>query len=172
MATLQHNTLPSSAVHEPKHITTNGVSASGKVITNSGSTASESEYRFLTRADLQELQENWHVLEINASVNQTHYIPTLIDGDIVQWGATVNSAIATATNSYELQIDGVSVTGSGISLTITPGTGGTAGDQVNATPSAANSFTAGQSISIVHTATGNTDAGVDVRFVLLIERSE
>lgn len=172
MANLQHSTLPSSAVHEPKHITTNGTSASGKVITNSGSTASESEYRFLTRQDIQELQENWHVLEIDASVAQTHYIPTLIDGDIVQWGATVNGAITTATNSYALQIDGVAVTGSGISLTTTVGTGGAAGDQVNATPSALNSFTAGQSITIVHTATGNTDASVDVRFVLLIERSE
>lgn len=172
MANLQHSTLPSASVHEPKHITINGVSASGKVITNSGSTASESEYRFLTRADIQELQENWHVLEIDASVAQTHYIPTLISGDIVQWGATVNSAITTAANSYQLNIDGVAVTGSGITLNTTVGTGGAAGDQVNATPSALNSFTAGQSITITHTATGNTDANVDVRFVLLIERSE
>lgn len=172
MATLQHSSLPSSAVHEPKHITINGTSASGKVITNSSSSTGQSEYRFLTRADLAELQENWHVLEIDASTDQTHYIPTLIDGEIVQWGAIVNSAIATASNTYELQIDGVTVTGSGITLSTTAGSGGTAGDQVNATPSGANTFTAGQVITIVHNSTGNTDATVDVRFVLLIERTD
>lgn len=172
MATLQHSTLPSASVHEPKHITTGGTSSSGKVITNSSSTAGQSEYRFLTREDISELQENWHVLEIDASVAQTHYIPTLIDGDIVQWGAIVNSGITTATNTYALEIDGVAVTGSSISLTTTSGTGGDPGDQVNATPSANNSFTAGQTITIVHSATGNTDSAVDVRFVLLIERSE
>ena len=171
MATLQHSTLPSASVHEPKHITTQGTTASGKVITNSGSSSGISEYRFLTREDITELQETYLVLEIDASAAQTHYIPTMYEGRIVTFAAIVNSAIATATNTYELQIEGVSVTGSQISLTTTVGTGGAAGDIVTVNPSAANTFVAGEELTIAATARGNTDAGVDVRFAILIERT-
>lgn len=171
MANLQHTTLPSASVHEPKHITANGTSSSGKVITNSSSTSAISEYRRLKREDLTELQETYLVLEIDASATQTHYIPTVYAGEIVTFAAIVDSAIATATNTYELQIDGVTVTGSQVSLTTTAGTGGTAGDIVTASPSAANVFTSGQSLTIVATARGNTDAGVDVRFAILLERN-
>lgn len=171
MANLQHSTLPSASVHEPKHITVNGTSASGKVITNSSSTSAESEYRKLKREDLTELQETYMVLEIDASSAQTHYIPAMYEGEFVTFAAIVNSAIATATNTYELQIDGVSVTGSQLSLTTAVGTGGAAGDIVSSNPSGANTFTAGQELTIVATARGNTDAGVDVRFAILIERN-
>jgi len=171
MANLQHSTLPSASVHEPKHITSAGTSSSGKVITSSSSAAGVSEYRFLKAEDITELQETLMILEIDASVAQTHYIPMMYQGDIVAWSATPNSAITTSTNSYELQIDGVSVTGSAMSLTVTPGSGGTAGDIITAYPTTALSFTAGQTLTVVNTALGNTDAGVDIRFAILIERT-
>jgi hypothetical protein len=170
MANLQHSTLPSSSVHEPKHVTINGVASTGKVITNSGSSSGQSEYRFLTATDIEEIQETLMVVEIDASVANTHYIPTVYGGTIVGWSAIVNSAIATGTNTYELQLDTVTVTGSAISLTITPGTGGAAGDIVSATPSAANTFVAGQSLTVVNTARANTDAAVDIRFAILVSR--
>lgn len=171
MANLQHSTLPSSAAHEPKHITINGVAANGFVITNDGSTSGISQYRKLVQADIQQLQETWLVKETNASVAQTHYIPTVLSGEIKTFYAIVNDAIATASNMYELRIDGVAVTGSSITLSTAPGSGGTPGDIVSTAPSAANTFVAGQSLTIANTTLGNTDAGVDIRFALVIERT-
>jgi hypothetical protein len=170
MADLQHSTLPHSAVHEPKHIGINGPSASGRVITNSSSTTGQSEYRRLRAGDIDEIPVELAVLEINASVAQTHYIPATFQGTIEKFTAIVNSAITTAANSYELRIDGVAVTGSSLSLTTTAGSGGTAGDIVSAVPSAANDFSVDQVITIVNTAAGNTDSGVNVRFVLSMVR--
>jgi len=171
MAILQHSTLPSSSVHEPKHISINSPSSDGKVITNDGTTTGVSQYRRLKREDLDELRETLSVLEIDASVSQTHYVAPPFDGNIVKFSAIVNTAVATGTNTYELQIDGVTVTGSPLSITITPGTGGTAGDIVTATPSAANAFTEGQVITVVNTALANTDAALDVRFNIICERT-
>lgn len=171
MANLQHSTLPSSAVHEPKHISINGPSSSGKVITNNSSVNATSEYRNLAQSEITNVQEILQVLEIDASVAQTHYVAAPFTGDIVGFSAVVNTAVTTATNTYELRIDGVSVTGSQLSITVTPGTGGTAGDVVSVTPSGAFSFGVGNTISIVNTALGNTDANLDVRFQLIIERT-
>jgi hypothetical protein len=141
------------------------------VITNSPSVSGQSEYRFLTRADIQELQETWLVKETDSSVAQTHYIAAPYNGTIVSFLATPDSAFAGGTNTYELRINGVTVTGSPLNLTVTPGTGGTAGDVVLSTPSGANSFSSSDSITIVNTSNAQTDATVDVRFTLLIERS-
>jgi len=171
MATLQHSTLPSTSVHEPKHISINGPSSDGKVITSDGTTSGISQYRFLKQEDIQELGLVLQVLEIDASVSQTHYVAAPFVGNIIGFQAIVNTAVTTSTNTYELQIDGVTVTGSALSITVTPGTGGTAGDVVSSTPSAANSFSLDQSISVVNTVAGNTDANLDVRFNILVERT-
>lgn len=171
MATLQHSTLPSSSVHEPKHISINGSSASGKVITNHSSTSGISEYRNLVMSEISNVQEVLQVLETDASVSQTHYMAAPFNGDVKSFSAVVNTAVTTSTNTYGLEIDGITVTGSALSITVTPGTGGTAGDVVTVTPSAAFSFTAGQTISIISSATGNTDANLDVRFQLILERT-
>lgn len=171
MPDLQHSSLPSSGVHEPKHITINGPSASGNVITNSASTSGVSEYRRLKRADIDELQETWHVLELDASVAQTHYIPAIYNGTIVGFAVIVNSAVAGASNTYELRIDGVTVTGSPLTITTAPGSGGTAGDIITSSPSSANTFATGQTITINNTSLGNTDPNVDPRFAILVQRA-
>ena len=171
MANLQHSTLPSSAVHEPKWITINGTASDGKVLTNDNSTAGISQYRRLIRGDIDELRDVIMVKETDASVAQVHYIPTMFAGSIIKWSAIVDSAIATASNTYELQIDGITVVGSPITVTITPGSGGTAGDIVTASPSSANTVVSDQSLTVVNTSLGNTDAGVDIRFAIVLERS-
>lgn len=171
MPTLQHSTLPSTSVHEPKHISVNGPASDGKVVTNDGTTTGTSQYRFLKREDIQELIEVLSVLERDATVSQTHYVAAPLTGNIVGFQAVVNTAVATGSNTYELQIDGVTVTGSPITITVTPGSGGTAGDVVESTPSAANSFSSSQTISIVNTALANTDAALDVRFNIILERT-
>ena len=171
MADLQHSTLAHASVHEPRWISINTQAASGKVITNSGSTTAISEYRRLTQADLEEMEVLWQVQEFDGSVQQTHYIPATFTGQIVQVDGIVNIAVAGGTNTYELRIDGVQVTGSSHSFTTTAGSGGTAGDIVQATPSAANTFTPGQVITLVNTSKANTETALDIRWIITCKRT-
>lgn len=171
MADLQHSTLPHASTHEPKHISINGVSTTGNVITNSGSVTSTSEYRRLTQLDIDDLEILWMVHEIDGSIAQTHYLPTTFTGEIVKWDGIVNIAVAGGSNTYELQIDTVQVTGSPITFTTTPGTGGTAGDIVSATASAANAFSSGSVITVANTALANTEVNLDIRFIITVKRT-
>jgi len=171
MAILEHSTLPSASVHEPKWITANGTSSSGKVITNDSSTTATSEYRRLKQADLDEMEALWMIHEIDGSVAQTHYLPATFNGEIFNIQGIVNIAVAGGTNSYEMQIDGVAVTGSAHSFTTVAGSGGTAGDIVSASPSAANSFSDGSVITMVPTATANTETALDIRWIITCKRT-
>lgn len=172
MANLQHSTLPSASTHEPKHITINGTTASGKVITNSSSTSSISEYRQLNQGDIANMEVLYQVQEFDGSAAaQTHYIPLTFDGEIVDWDGIVNIAVAGGTNTYELQIDAVQVTSTPISFTTSAGSGGTAGDIVSATATAANTFSDGSVLTIVNTAKANTEAALDIRFIITVKRA-
>ncbi len=171
MADLQHSTLAHASVHEPRWISINTQAATGKVITNSGSTTAISEYRKLTQADLDQMEVLWQVQEFDGSITQTHYIPATFVGTITQIDGIVNIAVAGGTNTYELQIDAVQVTGSSHSFTTTAGTGGTAGDIIQAFPSAANTFTPGQVITLVNTAKANTEVALDIRWVITCKRT-
>lgn len=171
MAILDHSTLTSASVHEPKHITGNGTSSSGKVITNSSSTTATSEYRRLKQPDLDDLEVLWQVQEFDGSVAQTHYLPATFNGDITNISGIVNIAVAGGTNSYKMQIDGVDVTNSAHSFTTVAGDGGTAGDIVSTAPSAANSFADGSSVTIVNTAKANTETALDIRWIITCKRT-
>jgi hypothetical protein len=171
MPNIQHSTLPSASVHEPKHITINGPAASGKVITNSSSVVATSEYRNLDASEIVGIQDDLMVLEIDGTIAQTHYIPATFSGTVDALTGIVNTAVAGGSNTYEVQIDGVTVTGTPITLDTTPGTGGTAGDFVSAPASASNEFSAGQVITIVNTAQNNTEADLNIRFVITVTRT-
>lgn len=167
MANLQHDALTSAQVHEPKHITLNGTGASGKVITNSSVTPNVSEYRYLTMNDLDNVEEVLLVLERDSSVLRTHYIAAPFSGTVISWVAVIDAALVTGANTYELQIDGATVTGTPITFPV----GGAPGDQRSASASGANTFASGDNIMIVCTANGNTDATVDTRFTIIVRRS-
>lgn len=171
MADLQHDNVPSSSVHEPKHITLNSTSATGNVITNSSSTTAESEYRRLTQLDLDDLEVLWMIQEFDGSVQQTHYLPATFSGDITSWSGIVNISVAGGSNTYELQIGGVQVTSSPITFTTGSGTGGDAGDIVSATTTAAFSFVNDSEITIVNTSKANTETALDIRFVITCKRT-
>lgn len=171
MANLQHSTLAHAAVHEPKHISINTQAASGKVITNSSSSSSVSEYRNLVQADINNLNVLWQMQEFDGSVQQTHYIPATYNGVIKEIAGIVNIAVAGGSNTYELQIDGVQVTNSIVTFTTSAGTGGTAGDIVSATITAADFFTDGQVITIVNTSKNNTETALDINFIITVVRS-
>lgn len=171
MAQLTHSTLPTVAVHEPKHITGNGTTASGKVITNSSSVTATSEYRRLLQGDVDELEVLWQIQEFDGSSAQTHYIPATFNGDIISISGIVNIAVAGGTNSYKMTIDTVDVTGSAHSFTTSAGTGGTAGDIITVAPSAANSFSDGSVITLENTAVANTETALDIRWVITCKRT-
>lgn len=170
MANLQHSTLPSASVHEPKHITINGTSSSGKVITNSSSTSATSEYRRLAQSDIDNLEVVWMVPSNTTIASDTLYIPATFNGEITNITGVTDLAFATGANTYRLLIDGIEVTGSSHTFNTTAGTGGTAGDTVSASPSAANSFNDGAVITLEDTAVANTATAV-VRWVITCTRT-
>jgi len=167
MADVQHSSLQHADVHEPRHITLNGTGASGRVITNSSSVAQTSEYRRLTQADLNEVDEIFSVLEIDSTSAQTHYWAVPFAGTIISWRAVVNVPLVTASNTHELRINGVTVTGTPITFA----SGGAAGEIQTATATGANTFAVGDNIEIVGTSIGNTDTNVDTRFIVTIRRA-
>jgi hypothetical protein len=167
MAIVQHSAFQSGSTHEPKHITLNSTGASGKVITNSSSVAGTSEYRRLTSADIDEVDDTFMVEEFTSTTAQTHYIPVPYNGTILDWYAVVNGALTTASNTYELRLDGVQVTGTPITFAIA----GAAGDQQSATATAANTMSTGQNIEVVGTSIGNADTSIDTRFIINVRRA-
>lgn len=171
MADLQHSTFAHAAVHEPRHISINSQAATGKVITNSSSSTAISEYRFLKQIDIAELEVLWQLQEFDGSVQQTHYIPATFNGDITSISGIVNIAVATGTNTYELRINGTPVTNSSHNFTTSAGTGGTAGDIITVTPSAAKTFVTTDVITLVNTANANTEAALDIRWVITTVRA-
>jgi len=167
MANIQHTDLTHSQVHEPRWITINGTGSSGYVITNSSSVAGESEYRKLKFSDIDEKDFFFTMKEINSTTAQTHYWPCDFSGTIVKWKAVVDNPLVTSSNTYELRIDGVQVTGTPITFA----TGGAAGDQQSANATAANTFSTGDNIQIVGTTIGNTDTTVDTVFVVTVRKA-
>ncbi len=167
MPDVQHSSFQHADAHEPRHIGINGTGASGNVITNSSSVTQISEYRRLKLQDIDEVDEIFIVFEIDSTTTKTHFIPVPFQGTIIKWVAVVDNPLVTASNTYELRIDGVLVT----STPITFATGGSVGDQESATATGANGFSAGQNIEVVGTAVNNTDATVDTRFAITVRRS-
>ena len=167
MADLQHNTLAHAQSHEPKHISINGTSASGKVITNDSSTPSISEYRALKESEITEVLHYYTVWQEDATLTDTYYLPAMYPGTINGWRVVQEDTLATAANIYELRIDGVQVTGTPVTVLLA----GAVGDQYPASATAANTFATGAGIEIVPTTTGNTDATTTIRFVIEVQRS-
>ena len=167
MADLQHDTLAHAQAHEPKHITLNGTSASGKVITNSGSTPSTSEYRSLKEDEITEVQDYYSVWENDATRTTALIVPAMYPGTIVGWLVVQEDTLTTAENIYELRIDGVQVTSTPITVLLA----GSIGDQYSASATAANTFATGAGIEVFPTTVGNTDASASIRFIIQVTRS-
>lgn len=167
MADLQHDSLTHSQVHEPKWITLNTTSSTGKVITNSGSVNGVSEYRNLKLREISEVNDYVSILQSNGTSTAEMMWPCPYNGTILNWYVIQEKALTTAQNIYELQIDGVQVTGTPVTVLLA----GVAGSQYSASASGANTFTTGQRIGVKPTTVGNTDATATVRFVIQLRRA-
>lgn len=165
--TLQHSSLQHSNVHEPKHISINGTGQSGQVITNSSSTAGQSEYRRLNMSDINNVDELITGLEIDSTTTQTHYFEMPFAGTVQSWRVIVNNALATGSNTHELRINNTQVTGTPITIA----SGGAAGDSGSATATGANTFSAGDELTVVGTTISNTDTSVDTRYIITVRRA-
>lgn len=88
------------------------------------------------------------------STAQSVFVVAPHAGDIAIWYSVIDNAITVGDAALTLEIGGTLVTGSGITVAQS---GSAAGDVDSASPSAANTVTAGQAIEII-TDGGSTDA--------------
>jgi hypothetical protein len=167
MTALQHNTLTHSQVHEPKWITLNGTASTGKVITNSSSVANTSEYRNLKLSEIIEVNDYITLATISGTSTADLYWPCPYSGTVIDWRVEQEKALTVGANVYELRINGVTVTGTPVTVLLA----GAAGDIYTASASGANTFTTGDKLTIKPTSVLNTDAAVSIRFVIQLRRS-
>jgi hypothetical protein len=167
MADLQHDALTHAQVHEPKWITLSNTADTGKVITSSSVTPAISEYRKLKQGELSEVRDFINLEQPSATSAAEIMWPCPFSGTIINWYIIQETTLTTAANVYELRINGVTVTGTPLTVLLA----GAVGDQYTAAASALNTFTAGQRIGIKPTTVGNTDATAHLRFVIQVQRS-
>ena len=167
MADLEHDTLTTSEVHEPKHITGNGTSSSGKVITNSGSVAGQSEYRSLTSGDITEVDVYIGGFERDSTIAEDTFFICPVNGELEDISAIISDPLATGDNVYTIDINGTAPTPS--TLTVVQA-GSASGDITTVTLTASGSVTAGIPIKLSNNG-GNSDAAVGTWFQLRFRRT-
>lgn len=145
MANLEHSTLTTSQVHEPKHITSASTGDTGKVITPSSTSGGTSELRYLVESEITSKKDYLQTTLTDISTASSVYIVAPFAGTITKIYTALQGAIITADSVITVSIGGVAVTGGTVTVAFTASA---AGDIDSATPSAANTFTEGQLIRI------------------------
>ena len=107
MADLQHSTLTSSQVHEPKHITSASTGDAGKVITPSGTSAGTSELRNLLESEISSKKSFIYLTLSDISTASSVYTVAPFNGTITKIYSTLQGAIATADSTVTTYIAGV-----------------------------------------------------------------
>lgn len=166
MANIQHSALTSSSVHEPKHITDNGQGASGRVITNSSTTANVSEYRRLNLSDIDQVDEIITFTHPDATSTETHYIVSPIQGIITSVFAVIDNPVVGADLVYTLQSGGSNITPALLTFELASSA---IGDVRSNVITSNNTLLAGSTIEITGNG-GNTDPNVSTSFSFTIRR--
>lgn len=166
MADIQHSTLTSSQVHEPKHISTSGTSDAGKVITPSSTTAGTSELRKLTDLEITNKKEYLTIYMADVSTASSSYMIAPFNGTIDKVWSVLSGAIATADSAITLYINTTAVTHPAFTIAFT---GSAAGDIDSTVPTALRTFTEGQYLRVATDgASANT---VPVTFTFVCTRT-
>lgn len=134
MANVNHKDLPNSELHEPKGAST---ASSSTVYVSDGAGSgswSTAPYTYTLNVRLDDI-----------STAGSAYVAVPVQGTIAKIYTVIDGAIATADASLTFDINGTPITGSGITVAFT---GSAAGDVDSSTPSAANTPTAGQYITV------------------------
>lgn len=146
MANVQHSALTGSSLHETKgvssaadntvHYATGGTGAWAKVNANMIDTSS-----------IKNTNKIYLTVALNdISTPTSHWVVAPLAGTISKWYTVIENAITGANAGLTLEIGGVAVTNSAITVTQA---GSAAGDVDSATPTANNTVSAGQAIEIV-----------------------
>lgn len=141
----EHNTLTGSSLHEPKGIDSAGTVDAGKVLTPSSSTAGEGELRNLTESEISDKTEYFTTTFVDVSTAGSVYIPMNFGGTVTAVRSVLHGAIATADVDLTCGVNGVAMTNGVITIAQA---GSAAGDVDLASPTANNTFTAGQYLNI------------------------
>lgn len=163
---LQHTALTSSEVHEPKHITSASTGDAGKVITPSSTSSGESELRNLTESEITSKKGFLEATLADVSTASSVYIVAPFNGIITKIYTVLQGTIATADSTVTTYISAVAVTGSAVTVAYS---GSAAGDIDSATPTALNTFSEGELITI--TSDGASSNAVGLNIVLVCTRT-
>lgn len=162
----EHNTLTGSSLHEPKGIDSAGTSDAGKVITPSASTAGTSTLRNLVESEISTKYCYVTVTITDISTGGSVYVPMNFAGTVTYVSSVLHGTIATADATLTCKINGTSITDGALTVAYS---GSAAGDIDTATPSALNTFTAGQYLQV--TTDGASTNTVPVTLMFTIQRA-
>lgn len=158
----EHNTLTGSSVHEEKYISSAGTSDAGKVVTPSASTAGQGTLRNLVESEINSKQEYiTAVFEDVSTAASTVYIPMAFAGTVTGIRSVLHGTIATADVTLQCKINGTNITNGALTIAFT---GSAAGDVDTATPTAANTFSAGDYLEITSDGASTNTVNATVMF--------
>lgn len=141
MATIQHNAITEANLHETKGVST---ATTGKFLKASAGVGSWAFQEYTMSLDID-----------NLDTVADYYLNAPYAGTLSKIYTVIDGAILTADKDITASIGGVAVTNGVVTIAFT---GAAAGDTDSATPSAANTVTAGQAIKFA--ATGATTGAI------------
>lgn len=162
MATVQHTTLTSANVHEPKHITDTTIADAGKVITPSGSGASE--LRSLTP---EEVGINFSYGEFGIDNNVSSFSVTAAVDPTLHTDSDFILLNSTRVPSSQDEINNMTFDGVNNTLTLTVSGVYRIGGWFNAFSDTANS-----KVGVKYTANGAPSGGVIITDIGTVGRTE
>jgi len=167
MPDVQHANLTTTELHEPKDA--HSASANTTYVSDG---AGSGTWQKISTSELDTSFNNINKVVLNTTIDdlstaESHYIVSPIAGDIEEIYSVIDQAIATADTTLTAEIAGVPVTGGVVTIAYS---GSAAGDVDQATPSAANTVTAGQAIEIVCGGETNT-SGAHAHLSILMDVS-
>lgn len=144
MATVEHSTMTSAQVHEPKHITDAGTGDAGQVITPSAAVAGTSVIRRLVESEINDKQEFFTLHYVSIQNASTEYIVMPFDGIVTRVDIVVPEDLAGSNTVFTVSINGVNVD----PATITLATGQGAGYSQSVQPTTQRTFSQGDTLEI------------------------
>lgn len=145
MANVQHSTLASADVHEPKYMTSATTADTGKVLTPSSTTNSVCELRNLLETEIDEVVDVYTCYLADVSTASSTYFVPNFPGTITKIQTVLHGAIATADAALTAYVAATPITTGTITVAYS---GSAAGDVDSTTPTGANTITASQAFRI------------------------
>jgi hypothetical protein len=161
--TINHKDATGASLHEPKGV---AAAAANNVYVTDGAGSGTHQKIAAAQINTSSVKNvNYIALEFNIndlSTAESHYLVCPLAGNITKIWSVIDKAIATADTTLTAKIATVAVTSGVITIAFT---GSAAGDVDSATPSGANTVTAGQALEIAcggETNTTNAHAHITI----------